>query len=114
MRDFDIGKLREVIKFEKNIPGETESGGETDSFAEFLTTRGMLRKKRGNRGLEAGAVLLTSDYELVVRYQKDIADNLAGDSIRIVAQNRFFTIDSYDIYEQRFNFYVFQLSEQSI
>lgn len=114
MRTFDIGKLREVIKFEKNSPTETASGGETDSFAEFLTTRGMLRKKRGNRGLEAGAVLMSSDYELVVRFQKDIADNLAGDSIRIVAQNMFFTIDSVDIIDQKFRYYVFQLSEQHI
>lgn len=113
MRNVDIGKLREVIKFEKNAPNDTASGGQLDNWSEFLTTRGMLRKKRGDRGLEAGAVLLNSEYELVVRYQKDIADNLAGDKIRIVAQNRFFTIDSYDIYEQRFKYYIFQLSEQS-
>lgn len=115
-KDFiNEGLLREVIKFEKNNPTDSDSGGEFEAYTQFLTTRGRLRKKNGSRVLEAGTVLLNSGYELVTRYQEAIANELNSDAtIRIVCNNRFFTIDSFDIYEQRFRFFVFQLNEQHI
>lgn len=111
-----IGLLREVVKFERNNPTDTDSGGQEDAYTEFLTTRGKVRQKgTGNRSLEAGTVLLNNQFEVIVRFQDALNNELTADgTVRIVYNNRFFTIHDWRIYEERFRYIVFSVSVQHI
>lgn len=116
VKGLTIGKMRTPVKFERSEPNDTDSGGQTDHFIEFLSTRGYLKKNKGDRGLEAGAVLLRSDYSLVVRSQQALVEELEDSATcRIVADNRVFTIDSYENDEQdKVRYIMLQLSESHI
>lgn len=117
VKDFiTVGLLREVVKFQKNIATDSDSGGELDAavWTDTLTTRGKLRKKSGSRGLEGGALLFDSSYELITRCFAALTAELTGPyAVRILCNNKEFVIDGYTVYEERFNYYVFKLNEQS-
>lgn len=62
------GEMRQKVTFLQNTPVSNGSGGFTDSFAEFYTCRGRLRRDSGRRALEVGELLNSTQFELVVRY----------------------------------------------
>jgi hypothetical protein len=116
IRDFQVGQLRELIKFEQNTPS-TKGSGFSDNYTELLNTRGRLRKKKGDRGLTFGQITLDSGYELIVRAEvalnTALSDNPAA-SLRVVADNRLFTITSFEKVEQKGFFYIFLLNETQL
>ncbi|MBA3830209.1 MAG: head-tail adaptor protein [Taibaiella sp.] len=107
----NAGLLREVIVFIQDTEVDTDSGGATDSYTTFLTTRGKLRKRSGRRVLEAGFELFDDGYELVVRYQATLLVELDKNTLKVVNNGKTFTIASYEIQEQRFKYIIFRLNE---
>lgn len=107
-----IGQMRSVVKFEKNTPVDTDSGGQIDSYTELLTTYGHLKKKGGGRSQEEGDVFLNSTYELTCRFQTAL-DNQLNTSVRAVINNKFFTIHSFEQIDEKRFYYKFILKEQA-
>lgn len=116
IRNFNIGEMRELVKFEKNTP-DVKGAGFSDDYTELLNTRGRLRKKSGNRGLAFGQIALDSGWELIVRAEADLNTHLADNpmaSLRVVADNRIFTISSFEKVEQKGFFYIFLLNDEQL
>ncbi len=103
-----IGELRSIIRFETNDPNVLGAGMQ-DDYATLLTTRGKLTKLSGRRAVEGMAVMLNSDYRLIVRLQEALTLN---NRIRVVIDNRYFTIDSIEKIDQKRFYYSLDLSEQ--
>lgn len=112
-RKIQAGQLRDAVRFEKNTPIQDGKGGERDDYDTFLTTRGYLAKASGRRSLEADEIVLNSEYELAVRYESALNNELNGGNsdLQIVVNNRFFTITSFDNPENGNIFFIFKLSE---
>lgn len=114
----DIGEMREVVVFKTNTPTNTDSGGQEEQavWTTLLTTRGRLRRQSGARRYDGGIVAQESGFELVTRYQAAIQTALdAGmTSVEITNGGRTFIIDSVEVINQRFAYYVFKLNEKHI
>lgn len=102
--------MRSIVKFEKNEPIETDSGGERDVYVEFLTTRGYLRTRSGSRSLAEGDVLMFTSHELICRFQPPLENELRL-SVRIVIDNRFYTISSWEMTDEKKFYYRFQINQ---
>lgn len=102
--------MRSVVKFEHNIPTNDAAGGQVDYYSELLTTRGYLRKSNGFRNLEAGETLLNSSYVMFCRIQSALANEI-NETLRVLCDNRFFTIVSYEQVDQKNFMYKFRLNE---
>lgn len=117
VEEFHIGQLKEVVKFEKNTPVSDDSGGEDENlpvWVELLTTRAKVRKQTGNRALEAAELVFNSGYTVTVRYQDAIATALSDpDSIRIVYDNKFLVITSYELQNETIRYFIFRCNEKS-
>lgn len=104
-----IGQLRSRVKFEQNAP-TTLGAGKKDAYTELLTTWGELKKNSGQRVADALSEKLISSYTLHVRKQEALANGL-DKKTRVVINNRFFTIVSYELVQQKQFFYKFELKE---
>ena len=105
-----VGNLHKVVLFRKNTPGTLGAGG-SDSYSDLLTTRGSLKKINGSRGLSFGEVLESNSYELIVRVQTLLEQNLRTD-LRVVIEGRTFTISSWDKMDEKRFYYKIILNEQ--
>lgn len=112
-----IGEMRSVIKFEKNQPVNTPGGpGFTDSFTEFLTARGCLKKNNGNRVLSTGEIVEDNRFTLTVWFQAALFNELFSASVKslkVIVSNRKFTIASWtELIEDNQRQIEFKLNEQ--
>lgn len=101
-----IGLFRERVAFRKNVPPSDDSGGEDDNYSTFLTTRGYLRKTSGNRTLEASQAVNNSTYELWVRYQDALANEIKP-SLRAIIDGKNFTCHDVEVIAERDSYYKF-------
>ena len=91
-----------TVVFKQNTPTTTTSGGGADSYATLVTTDGRLRKRSGNRGLQAGEVGFNSSWELITRYQDTIFNAYRSD-MKVDIDGVRYTVQSCDkIDEKRF------------
>lgn len=105
-----IGKLRQVVRFEVNNPTKLGAGMK-DDYDELLTTRGMLRKFNGNRSNVMGEATLQSQWQLICRFQLDLS-YYVGKSMKVLIDNMIFTIDKYELIDQKQRYYSFTLNEK--
>lgn len=111
MKKVEIGKMRSVVKFEYNEPVQDEQlGGQIDNYLELLTTRGELIRKNGNRILENGQVIIVSYSILRCRIQSALAARI-NMALRLIIDNRIYTIDGYSREDQKNFIYVFNVTE---
>lgn len=103
-----IGQMRSTVRFEKNMPVDTTSGGQTEVYSELLTTKGYLRSRPGTRYLNAGELMIFSSHELICRFQDDF---VIDSSVRAVIDDRIFTISGWELIDEKKYYYRFQLNE---
>lgn len=117
---FTIGQMRSSVEFFVNaatVNATTEreavtTGGRNDSYVSLLTTRGRLRKKNGNRGLDLGLIESKETYELICRFQSTLESSLATD-VKLVIDSKVFTIASWEKIDEIKHFYKFELNASS-
>lgn len=105
-----VGNLHKVVLFRKNTPSALGAGS-VDSYSDLLTTRGSLKKLNGSRGLSFGEVFESNSYELIVRVQTLLEQNLRMD-MKVVIDGRTFTLSSYDMMDEKRFYYKMILNEQ--
>lgn len=106
----DIGQLNKIVTFKVNTP-TTQGAGKKDAYTTLLSTRGSLKQLSSSRQLAYGSISEGVRWELVVRYETELEDNLDM-SLKVEYSGRTFTIDSWEkVGEKRF-YYKFILSEQ--
>ena len=111
-----VGAMNQLVKFEKNTPINVPGGpGKIDSFEEFLTCFGYLRKNSGVRLLSAGEIAEDNRYTLEVWYQDALYNELYNSSVKslkIIIDNRKFTISSWEKLKMQPMKIQFTLNEQ--
>lgn len=105
-----VGKMDKVVLFRKNNSAALGAGAQ-DSYADLLTTRGALKKVRGNTGISFGDILTNDAYTLIVRKQSLLESNLSN-SLRIFIEGRSFKVDSWENIEEDHFYYRFNITEQ--
>jgi hypothetical protein len=109
----NIAEMRERGSLQ-NSSNPAYGYGQKDSYSEVSglgDVRGRLRKLGGNRTNDFGEVSFSNRWEWIVRFETAIETNLFKSS-RWVIENRFFTIDSYELMGNRKRFYRFVLTEK--
>lgn len=102
-----VGKMRKVVKFYKNTPAQ-QGAGWKDNYALLLTTRGYLKKDFGDRNGAFGEISSDSSFTLFVRKQDALQNNLSV-SIKLIIDNYWYTINSWEEVEHLVLFYRFKI-----
>jgi len=109
----NIAEMRERGSLQNNV--STAYGAGTKEYYQEVSglgdVRGRLRKLGGSRTNDFGEVTFNNRWEWVVRYEVAI-ENALEKSSRWVIDNRFFTIDWYELVDNRKFFYRFVLTEK--
>lgn len=95
--------MRSKVEMLKNVPTDATTGGAIDHYGIIVTTRGRLRKSSGNRALTFGEIINDESYELIMRYQQAIENDLRIDT-KFLINGLVYTIDSWEKFEE-INFY---------
>lgn len=115
---FHVGAMRSNCVFEKNVPvalSVNVTAGKKDNYETFVSCKGYLEEKTGTRMLNQNEIVQDNRTFLTVRYQADLWNELNNDqvkSIKVMVDNRMFTIASWTKLANR-NFYIkFTLNEK--
>lgn len=117
IKGISIGQMRSVVVFRSNTPtvnatasrDAVTTGGQNDVYADFLTTRGRLRKDSGNRHLEQGMIDSEDHYNLICRFQPGLEMFLKVNG-KVVVDGRNYTIDNWERVDQISHIYKFKLN----
>lgn len=105
-----IGKLRQSGQLQVNTPIQ-QGAGYKDNYATLLTCRGELVKLNGNRVLDNSEVVINASWSWICRYQTAIQNITNKKSIRWVIDGRRFTVNNYELIDQKKNYIRFTLLE---
>lgn len=105
-----IGELRQSGQLQTNAPTQ-QGAGFKDNFTTLLTCRGRLIKLRGGRILDNGEILINGGWEWICRFQTAIEDITTKKSIRWIIDGRYFTVNNYELIDQKKRYYRFILLE---
>lgn len=93
---------RHVISFENPTKTANLSGGNDEAYTSFVTTRGLVKKRDGFRGLSDGYDGIVNTYEVECFWRGDIENNVTRDT-RIIYENRSFRVETWErVNEERF------------
>lgn len=106
----NIGQLRQSGQLQTNTPIQ-QGAGYKDNYATLLTCRGKLTELNGSRSLNSSEVNINGDAEWIVRYQAAIANVTNKKSIRWIIDGRQFTVNNYELIDQKKRYYRFTLLE---
>ena len=106
----NIGKLRQSGQLQVNTPVQ-QGAGYKDNYTTLLTCRGELAKSRGNRSLDSSEVNIDALWEWKCRYQSAIDAITNKKTIRWIIDGRRFTVNNYELIDQKKRFYRFTLLE---
>lgn len=94
-----IGEMRSKVEMLKNVPTDATTGGAIDHYGIIVTTRGRLRKRSGQRDLSFGDIVDAESYELTMRYQVDIENNLRIDT-KFLINGLVYSINSWELFQE--------------
>jgi len=109
-----IGKMDRRVVMQGNNPTVTATGGQVDGdFSTYANTRGYLRRKSGNKAIVFGDIALNNSWELYVRFQINIQQNLRADNKIIIDISRVFKVEGFELIEEDRMYYRIDLTEQT-
>lgn len=94
----DVAQFTEVIRFQYPTKGSLTSGGSSEEYATFLTTKASAVKKDGFRSFENGADNIIRVYEFVCYYRKMLEDTFDKD-VRILYDGLSYRLESWELFE---------------
>jgi len=104
------GQMNMKITF--NIPVKVSdlTGGQDEAYDDFYTTRGYLKKISGTRSFQSGYDQSVNRYEMWTWWRHVLESNISKD-MRVIYDNREFSVDHYDLIEEQRRMYHFELTE---
>lgn len=109
-----IGELKSNIRFEKSVATTNDLGRKVEAYEGFLTTKGRLRKLSGNRPFIAFQSSWMGKWELVVRWQQQLENQMWKSNRVLASNNRVYSIEEvHPVDEERKRWMVFILNESS-
>lgn len=109
VKQYDIGQMRQIARFEKNEPTQL-GAGKKDNYQPFTTTRCWLKRKSGNRFASLGEAVLGTQWEMGCRAYAELTNDLSK-SIKVLINNMIFTVESYELVGEKNHYYYFVLNE---
>lgn len=106
----NTGQLRQSGQLQINTP-VAQGAGFKDAFTILLTCRGELTKIKGDRSLNSSEVDINSAWQWKCRFQSAIDGVTNKKSIRWVIDGRTFTVNNYELIDQKKRYYRFVLLE---
>lgn len=107
-KGFSIGSMRQVAIFRQNTPTTDNAGGQGDAYADQVTVRGCLEKKRGNKSLEQSEIVFGKDYVFYCRYNNILT--IDTDTI-IEINNETYRINNWGLVDEIRHLYQFDISK---
>lgn len=108
-----IGQFKETVVIEQNNPTQMGAGW-VDVWSTLVTTKGFLRKLRGDRSLQSGEIFEDNAYELWIRYQPTLESNLSILKLRVIIGGKQFRIHSIEKIDQKNFYYRFLVSQHDL
>lgn len=107
-KDFSIGRMRQVAIFRQNAPVNDNAGGQNDDYADQVTVRGCLEKKRGSKTQEQHEIVIGKDYYFYCRYNNILT--IDTDTI-IEINNDTYRINDWGLVDEINHLYKFDISK---
>lgn len=105
-----IGEMRQSGQLQSNNPTQ-QGAGKKDSYVTVLTCRGRLQKINGNRYFDQAETTINSSWEWICRFQNAINSVSNKKSMRWVIDGRMFSVNNYELIDQKRRYYRFVLLE---
>lgn len=107
----DINLLDEKVSFENPAFADDGSGGQTETFVQWLADCwARVQKKSGYINFNEGHESSVSRYDVYVRYRHLIEMNLKEKYTRIIYCNKRFSIDSSELIDEKKKYYHFTVT----
>lgn len=103
------GRLLTPVVFKRNR-FTSSGGGSEDDFETFCTTRCDLTPKTQSKINDRNQVIISQFYEIVLRYQSSLFNNLTGTVIAVI-NNENYIIHSFDLMDNRKQFMKLTISK---
>lgn len=100
----DVSGFTEVIRFQYPTKGSLSSGGSSEEYSTFLTTKASAVKKDGYRSFENGADNVIRVYEFTCYYRQLLEDTIDKD-VRILYDGLSYRLESWEFFEDGGYFY---------
>lgn len=97
------GELKTPVVFKRNT-FNSSGGGSLSNYQTFCTTRCKLTSKNASKVNDNKQVIISSFYEIIVRYQATLFSNMTGTVIAVIA-NETYTIHSFDLVDNTKQFF---------
>jgi SPP1 family predicted phage head-tail adaptor len=105
-----IGQMRWTVQFDKATKTSDGSGGQNESYAQFYITKAYLKKLSGFRTFQSGYDTTVNRYEMWCKWRHALEVDVNKD-MRVIFDNRFFSITHYDLVDENRSVYHFELTE---
>lgn len=103
-----ISDFRHVVKFEIVVKTANASSGQVESYTNFVTVRGYMKKTHDVRAFDDGYDREIDSYELTTFWRQEIENNL-GLGTKVVYDNRFFKVETWELIREQRMFYKIKL-----
>lgn len=105
-------KWRHVVKLENPAKPANGSGGRSEIFEAWVTTRGYFKRKRGYRNFESGFDQMVQEYTCLLPWRSEFDNNMTKDT-RLIYDNRVFKIEGQERVEENRHIMELTLTEVS-
>lgn len=106
-----IAQMKMVLKFEQVNKSADETGGQTEGYTDWFTTRGYFREKRVYDDFQSGYDQSVKVYEGWIWWRNEIEANITKDT-RLVFEGRSFKMGPWgQVGEKRKMIHLKQLTE---
>lgn len=93
--------MRTKCIFQINAQVANNSGDGSENYSELCTCFGRFKKRNGMKKNDSGELVLQEGYELVVRFQQAIFQNINSDlRVQIANTEKFYFINSVTIIDE--------------
>lgn len=105
-----IGQMKHVLKWEKPIKDPDNTGGQDEQYEDWFTGRGYLKKISGVRKFQSGYDESVNVYDGWAVWRHALEAEISKD-VRIVFDNRSFSIQHFDLVDEKRRIYKFELKQ---
>lgn len=103
-----VGEMKHVFKFELPNKSEDNTSGQHEQYLDWFTCRGLYREMSASRRFQSGYDTAVAAGEMFVQWRQEIENQVCKD-MRIVYDNRFFSVDNYRLVGEKRRIYLFEV-----
>lgn len=93
-----MSQFTELIRFQSPSITENDSGGSSEQYTTYLTTKASVKKKDGYREFQNGADNIISVYEFTCYYRELLENTLEKDD-RILYNGKSYRLETWEFFE---------------